>query len=282
MLGTSHVTDLTCPDYPIPAAYLQINYLEFVGSQVANTQDVLISQTICRDYFSAIFAPNKLYKDIVIPKPSWALKKTHDEFVKFVAEMKTELGLHVVSLAVDDKLGFGVFCHTESSGLSVSQEIVWSDADDEAALKELIGRGFSVTACGAQGARVYYVLTKGATWFQDRKQERFSGPWRDIKKRIAEQASAGQIITSICYSTGRSQYVLVTTQSEAKQCFRWRWGAAGKGAKEDREWENSWHEKGRHPTILFKDPTDMKVFEVLTEDENRTSFKTKLNYPIKK
>lgn len=52
--------------------------------------------------------------------------------------------------------------------------------------------------------------------------------------------------------------------------------------RSDRDkWIDEKYQKGLHPTIVFKDPTDDKVLIVMTEDENRSGYVCELNYELR-
>ena len=197
--------------------------------------------------------------------------------MEYVKKLKKD-GKHIYSLACDDDEGFGVFA---MEGFGTEQEVTWAEgADtDKARTKTWWDAGYMITACGARQRRVYFVMTRGAKGFEaSLAQAYFSrGTWKKIETEITKHYSEGKRITGVCYSTGRQLYLVVMTQSTAGQAYRWRTGSEA----EDAKWVNDWRAKGRHLTIVFKDPTNQKILVVVTEDVDRTVCTYNYNYPLK-
>ena len=56
------------------------------------------------------------------------------------------------------------------------------------------------------------------------------------------------------------------TESDAMQDRRW-----DKGNKKDDNWRREKEREGHHPTIVFKHPTDGRIWRVVTKDNDRVS-----------
>ena len=80
-------------------------------------------------------------------------------------------------------------------------------------------------------------------------------------KHIKQQWADGKNLTGICYSTGKKQYFLVMTEQSAGQLQNYF------TTDSDQEVDKWWKE-GRHPTIIFRDPSDNKVLIVMTSDSS--------------
>ena len=90
---------------------------------VKNSSDsMLISQTMCGDYFSAIFAPHKRFT----PRPTsqWWRVQSHEGVVKYHERLRGE-GLAIYSLTAWGGR-FGVF---SVAGFGTEQVLAWGGAD---------------------------------------------------------------------------------------------------------------------------------------------------------
>ena len=89
-----------------------------------NTEQILISQSICNGTISGIFDTHKQFT----PRPAtgWWKTDTHEAFMKYVEELKKD-GMHIYSLACDDDKGFGVFA---MEGFGTEQEVTWAEDTD--------------------------------------------------------------------------------------------------------------------------------------------------------
>lgn len=185
--------------------------------------------------------------------------------MEYCKKLKAD-NFHIYSLACDDTFGFGIFAMW---GFGDDQKVIrlsrhYEDYEDyEDALLEHFIEDYSVTACGARYSTFFFVMTKGAEGYDDKLQSVFTGnTWADTKKKIGRESKKGKIITSICYSTDKEEYLVVMTESYESQNFRW-----STGNEEDQKWENEEKAKGRRPNIIFKDPTDGRLLIVATSDE---------------
>ena len=67
-------------DFPVSSGYDTVDYTDFIGSHIFNSENILISQSMHDGTFSGIFAISKLYN----PRSStaWELKKPMTLFLR--------------------------------------------------------------------------------------------------------------------------------------------------------------------------------------------------------
>ena len=261
-------------DYPVTSGYSSVEYTDFISSHLFNSENILVSQTICNGTFSGCFAASKMYS----PRPalSWWIRKDYDSFLEFVKEKWKGINgesQNIYSLACDESFGFGVF-FMENYG--TSQSII---PTGNSAIQEKYDEGFHITACAAQGSTFYVIMTKDTGEYEGKEQNwnTFTS-WSEANDEIQKKYKEGKAITGICYSTGLKQYGVVMTETPEHQTCKWfNDGTAGVN------WISEQYEVGYHPTIIFKDPTNNKILIVMTTDENRSgcTYTCRLNYKLK-
>ena len=106
--------------YNITPDYRKSKYDGLLRSEMFNTDQLLISQSINCGEISVIFADDSRYK----PKPSlsWANRDDHDGFVQFLRDERCLKGKHVFSMACDDDFDFGVFTMKD---FGTTQDVVY-------------------------------------------------------------------------------------------------------------------------------------------------------------
>ena len=106
--------------FPITHEYEGASYKDILDGHLENTKNILISQNMCDQKFSGIFAPSQLYTRNTT---AWAMKSSYDE----LQDERTEhckVNKNIYSLACDEVLGFGCYF---MSGYGDSQSIVSGD-----------------------------------------------------------------------------------------------------------------------------------------------------------
>ena len=104
--------------YPFTYGPNKVSYTDFLRDHLKNTENILISQNICGQKFSGIFAPSKLHDPI--PETAWVMKSSYDD----LQDERCKANKNIYSLACDEVLGFGCYF---MSGYGDSQSIVSCD-----------------------------------------------------------------------------------------------------------------------------------------------------------
>ncbi|KAJ7369522.1 hypothetical protein OS493_038348 [Desmophyllum pertusum] len=240
-------------DFPITNGYDSVEYTDFINSHIRNSQNILISQSMCYGTFGGCFAPSKRYS----PRPSltWGIRKNYDDFLEFVNEQSQ----NIYSLACDENLGFGVFF---MKNYGTGQAIIRNTSD----IKKKWDEGFKITACAARGSTFYVIMTKDAEEYKDKAEKWFTcSTWAAAKIEILKDYKEGKVITGLCYSSVLGLYFVVMAKTPEVQCYH-RSGDIIARVK----WMDEKNKKGFHPTIIFKYPTDQKILVVMTKDQNRS------------
>ena len=257
------------PPYHIPDGYRKSNYVGLLSSEMQNTDQLLISQSINGGKISVIFAEDSRYNPT--PALSWGNRDDHDDFMEFIKDQKSK-GKHVFSMACDDDFGFGVFT---MGNFGTDQGVAWDS--DRSEIQKWYDADYRITACGARNSRFYYIMTRGAAGFGGKRQIcTTKNSWDEAKEFISQQWKDGKILTGICYSTGLKKYLLVMTESSENQ--RYKWGTSSQIV--DWDWVNEEYRMGRYPTIIFHDPSDDRVMVVMTSDGNRSGYTIRTNYGL--
>ena len=255
-------------DFDITMGYDTVDYIDFIGSHMFNSQNILISQNMHNGTFSGVFASSKLYN----PRPvtAWGIRRNYGQFLAF-ANAEVSKSSRIYSLACDEKFGFGVFF---MKGYGTKQVIMSSTVDIERKWNE----GLEITSCAALHSTFYIIMTKGTKEYHGKPQKWFTcRTWKEANDDIQEGYKEGSVITGICYSIGLKLYFVVMTASMGEQCSRW-FDRTEKKAMSD--WEKKKYEQGFHPTIIFNDPTDNKTLSVMTKDKNRSGYVSRTNYKL--
>ena len=105
--------------YPLTSGYPKISYADFLSGHLTNTKNILISQNLCNQKFSCIFAPTKLHV-LSTSATSWVMKSTYEGIQNERCEKKGK-NQNIHSLACDEVLGFGCYF---MSGYGDSQSII--------------------------------------------------------------------------------------------------------------------------------------------------------------
>ncbi len=258
--------------FPITSGYNEVEYTDFISSHIKNSANILVSQSLCNGTFSGCFAPSNMYS----PRPAltWGIRKDYDSFLEFVKEKWKWINgksFSIYSLACDENLGFGVF-FTENYG--TAQTIILTGNTE---IQKKYDEGFMITACAARGSTFYVVMTKDTEEYKGKAQTWITGDtWTEACDKISEKYKERKIITGICYSTGLKQYGVVMTESSEGQTSRWF-----DDGPDTNNWMDEQHQVGYHPTVIFKDPTNNKIFVVMTTDKNRTDYIYRINYKLK-
>ncbi len=252
-------------DFPITSGYGSVSYTHFVSSFIKNSENILVSQSMCNGYFCGCFAPLKMYYPA--PARTWGIRKNYDDFSEFVDEQWKSTDIY--SLACDENFGFGVFF---MANYGTSQTIVTNTSD----IEEEWNEGFKITAYAARGSTFYIIMTKDTEEYKHKAQAWFTrNTWTGARDEIQTAHKKGKAITGICYSTGLEQYFVVMTETSERQTYKWF--EPGTSTK----WMDEQYEEGYHPTVVFKDPTDNKTLVVMTRDKNRSGSVSRFNYELK-
>lgn len=259
-------------DFPITSGYDAVEYTDFVSSHLSNSENVLICQSMCNGYFNGCFAPSKRYS----PRPAlaWGIRNNYDTFLEFVKEKWEWINGNrqmIYSLTCDENLGFCVF-FMENYG--TAQTIIMTGNSD---IQKKFDEGYEITACAARGSTFYVIMTKDTEEYKGKAQTWITpSTWAEAKDEIEKKYKEGKAITGICYSTGLKQYGIAMTGTPARQTYKWF--DDGTAAN---DWTSEQYQQGYHPTTIFKDPTDNKILIVMTSDENRSGYTSRLNYKLK-
>jgi len=249
-------------DFPITTGYDSVDWFDFIGSHLYNSQNILICQSMRNGCFSACFAPSKRYN----PRPgiTWTILNDHDSFLESARKGWSRVNgksEQIYSLACDENLGFMVFSMNQ---YGTAQAIVTNLPDIEKKWKD----GFEITSCAARGQNFYIIMTKGTREYGNKTQAWFScNTWNETCDEINEQIKDGYTVTGICYSTGLKLYFFVMTKIPEVQSAHYFDDTAVAV-----NWMEEQHHVGYHPTIIFTEPTLNKTLVVMTTDEKRSSF----------
>ena len=256
-------------DFPITTGYDSVVYTDLIGSHIRNSENIVICQSFYNGYLSGCFAPSERYR----PRPSvsWAILYEYDSFLEKVKEnWKLRKSKQVYSLAFDE-IVFGAFF---MKNYGSDQTIVTNILDIEKAYEE----GFRLTACAARGSTFSFVMTKDTDEFHDKNQKWFTRTsWEDVAFKLDKQYKKGKALTGICYSSGQERYFVVLTETPQKQKYKW-FDHSDTTTRDD--WMGAQHERGYHPTIIFKDPADGTILVVMTMDENRSGYSCRFDYKV--
>ena len=261
--------------YPIPPEYEKVNYMGFIGSHIKNRSHILISQSLCQNYFSGIFATHKKLSG---RQMSWWTSNDYDALFKYIKQ-RWERGLYVHSLVADDTTGmFGVFL---IEGYGKNQWIIpfnpinepWFDNDITHLLRTCRDgkndqHGKTITSCTSKDSTYYIVMADNVIGYESEHQVFFtSRRWSGVEEGIRSYYNdgCGHKITSLCYNQGLEEYLVVMTLSRDEQ----KWFKSGH-AYERSVWISEMSELGYLPSLIFNDQTDGKTFVVMTSDNDRS------------
>jgi len=253
-------------DFPIPTGYAHpsVSYTEFVGSHLANSENIVISQSFHKGRFSVIFALLKRY----IPRPvvSWESRSDYDSFMELVNKnrnLESGKSKQIYSLACDENSGFGVLFMT---GYGSEQTILTNTSD----IEEKEKNGFKITSCAARGPTFYIIMTKGTREYKGKQAWFTSNSWDEAKKLIQKNQVEKRVVTGICYSTGQRKYLVVVMETFQDHIYR-----KFRDVAEMDNWVKKEHKQEFHPRIIFKDPCDGNTLVVMIRDRNRSSYTCK-------
>ena len=136
--------------------------------------------------------------------------------------------------------------------------------------------GFKITACASRGSKFYIIMTKDTHEYKGRRQSFFTRKsWQEVSSEIEKYYQEGKVITGICYSTGLGKYFVVMTETPQGQAYERFDNNTGRG-----NWVQEKHKERFHITIIFKDPTDNNILMVITKDETRSRYISRINYKM--
>jgi len=288
-----------------------VKYTEFVGSHLADSENIVISQSfhnggngndfpittgyaydsvkytefvdkhladstnivISQSFHNGCFSVIFAPSNRYIPRPvvSGASRSDYDSFIELVNK---NWNLE----SGKSKQIYSLACD-ENSGFGVlfltnygtEQKILTNTSDIEKARKD----GFKITSCAARGPTFYIIMTKGTREYK-KKQAWFTlNSWNEAKSVIQENQDNGRVVTGICYSTGQRKYLVVvmgTSQHQIYQKFR--------DVTEMDNWVKKEHKQQFHPSIIFKDPCDGKTLVVMIRDRDRSSYTCKYDCKV--
>lgn len=258
-------------DFPITTGYDSVDSIDFIKSHVSKSKNILVCQSFYNGRFSGCFASSKRYSPRLVA--SWVILKDYDSLLKLVKESEDRVNGNseqIYSLACDQNFGFAVF---RMGKYGTAQAIVTNLSDIEKKWED----GFAITSCAARGSTFYIVMTKGTVEYRDKQQKWFTFyTWNKTRDEINEQIKAGFTVTGICYCTGLTQYLVVTTKiPEVKSRHNFD------DTNAVLNWMDEQHLVGYHPTVIFTDPILNKALVVMTTDENRSSYQYVFGYKLK-
>jgi len=233
------------PPYGIALGYQKSHYGDLLSSELKNSDQLLISQSICSGRISAIFGEDLRYDRRRVGL-GWVNTDDHSGFMEYIEDQGSK-GRHVFSIACDDDFGFGVLIMDE---FGTTQGVAWDS--DMSKVQEWFDAGYHITACGARNSRFYYIMTLAATGYEGKRQTcATKDSWDEAKEWILRQWEDGKILTGICYSRGKKKYFLVMTEYSAGQSYVW--GTHSRAA--DYDLVSLEYCKRLYPTIIFHDPS---------------------------
>ena len=236
---------------------MKIGYTNLISSEVQNTGNLVRSQSISGRKLSMIIAPG------CEKTRGWAQKDNLKSFFKFTDAEKSE-GRNLFSVAAADDFGFGAFT-LEDYG---TDQIITTDKDD---IDLLWKKGFHITAVCTWSFDFYFVMTKGVEEFVGKAQTwHFSSSWSSVEKQI-RKGWENKVITGLCFSAKTEKYLLVLTESDAGQSYKWDISA---------KYLNDKSSKGYQPTIVFHDLTNDRVLTVLTTGKGKFETHMRLRHPL--
>jgi len=137
-------------------------------------------------------------------------------------------------------------------------------------------KGFKITACASRGSKFYIIMTKDTHEYKGRRQLFFTRKsWQGVSSEIEKYYKEGKVITGICYSTGLGKYFVVMTETPQGQAYERFDNSTARG-----NWVQEKHKERFHITTIFKDPTDNNILMVMTKDETRSRYISRINYKM--
>ena len=212
-------------DFPIPPEYEKVEYMDFIGSHVENTNYILVSQSLCQNYFSGIFASQNQgpRRSTSI---SWWKTSNCDALFNYI-QQKGEQGEYVYSLVADDTTGiFGVFL---IEGYGIGQSLITYNPSKDTCFDNIADilqkwqvvqhyKGRAVTCCTSKASTYYIVMTDNVIGYHGERQVYFTyRDWSDVEIEIKFNHNYGYNITSLCYNQELQEYLVVMTTSPARQ-----------------------------------------------------------------
>ena len=234
-----------------------------VSSQIKNTEKIVTSQSVQGGTLSTIFG------EPMTPRRAtrWGHMNTHASFLKYLEKLKAD-NMQIYFLSCDDNFGFGVFAKED---FGCDQKETWYGpnckfANATGCIRTYWDRCYKIPACGARNSTFYFVMTPRAEGYKGKHQVCFTrSTWADTEKEMSRKYKKNKIITCICYSTGKEQYLVVMTEKNESQNYRWM-----TGDDKDQKWENEEKANSRFPKIIFKSPMDGRLLLVATSDTSDT------------
>ena len=222
-----------------------------------NTDNLMMSQSISNRKLSTIIAigcGKRLSR-------GWGQQDNLSSLFKFIDVEKSH-GRHLLSVAVADDFGFGMF----TLGGYGTDQIISNNVDD---IDLLWKKDFQITAVWAWGLDFYFAMTKGAKEYAGKFQTYYiSSSWTSLEDKIKRGWTNGLVITGVCFSAKVEKYLLVLTESGARQKCMWDLTSNCLNHKDC---------KGYHPTAVFHDLRSDRVLTVITkgkvESEAQIRFK---------
>ena len=156
-----------------------VDYGKFIESHIRNTDNVLISQSVCNNQFRGLFVNHKIYSGSAT---MWGNSSPVDDFREFVEQFWNN-GFNIYSLAVDDHFGFGVFC---VSGYGSGQLILQDSSSELISLSQGIRdawkNDYMITAVGAKDSTFYVVMMWGVEELEGKYQMWFTrSSWNETE-----------------------------------------------------------------------------------------------------
>lgn len=250
-------------EFPIPLEYLKTSYTDLLSSELKNTDNLVISQSISDGQLTAIFAPDASFQ----PRPGlgWGTMSNLNDLMRFLQAEKLE-GRHVFSLASEARFGFGVLT-MEGYG---TDQVFCTGFPSVVRFLKTTDRNFAISAVASWGSQFFFVLTEGVEMYAGKKQFiTIRRGWMLIEEAIYEGWDMGAIITGLCFCTKTGQYALVMTESTAQQAYEWDWDST-----------QDFVANGYHPTLVLHHPPNDSILTVLTTDENRSGYTIRSKHPI--
>ena len=253
-------------EFPIPTEYLETTYTDLLSSELRNTDNLVISQSISNRQLTAIFAPDASFK----PRPGlcWGTKSSLNDLLNFLQAEKSK-GRHVFSIASDNDFGFGV-CTMEGYG---TNQIIFTDYLSVLKFQKTTDRDFAISAVASRGFQFCFIMTEGVKMYTGKKQLFYIKPsWTMVEEAIHQGWDIGLNITELYYTKKTGLYYLVMTESTEGQYYQW-------GMNNDVF--NAKVAAGYHPTLVLLHQTNDMILTIMPTASNRSGYKIILKHPIK-
>ena len=247
-------------EFPTLVKYCKTNYVDFIRFHTYNNQQTLISQSVHDNNMFAIFGHHKKYN--TRKKQFWVSSSFKE--VKEQVKIHSKAGMNIFSLAADQETGkFYVYMMED---FCKAQSIMQTEDPEDLFLS-----GLSVTSVTCLNKKYIFVVTAGASQYENKEQVIFTKSNRsDLDTEIKKQRSEGKVITSFCINHELSEYLVVMTEMEGcEQASGWFNIRINDGSRERNKWAEPHVRRNLLYAIACEDFSDHQTFYIMTSDEDR-------------